>query len=67
MEVFLASKAVLLVAPTIAVNIVEAVNCLAGANSGQQARIVASLRQRILHLVLIMRTHLLLMTNRRGI
>lgn len=73
MEVFLASKAVLFVASSIAIDIVEAVNCLTGANSRQQAHIAllglsASLGQLLLYLlVLVLVSHLLLMANRRGI
>ena len=69
-EVFLAPKAVLFVAPAIAVDIVEAVNCLTGANSRQEAHIAAlvrpaSLGQLLLNLLLVLAgSHLLLMANR---
>lgn len=67
MEVFLAPKAVLFVAPSIAVNIVEAVDCLTGANSRQEAHIAALVRPASLGqllLVVLAGAHLLLIANR---
>ena len=58
MEVFMADVAVL-VTPTIAVDIMETVNCLTSTNSGQDTHIAAlvrpttSLRQLLLHLAIL--------------
>ena len=68
-EVFLAPKAELFIAPAIVVDIVEAVNCLAGANSRQEVQIAALLRstsmsQLLLDLVVLLGSELLLMCHR---
>ena len=70
-EIFLAPKAVLFIfiAPVIAVDIVEAVNSLAGANSRQELHIAALLRstsmsQLLLDLVVLLGSDLLLMCHR---
>ena len=58
MEVFMADVAVL-VTPSIAVDIMETVNCLTSTNSGQDTHIAAlvrpttSLRQLLLHLAIL--------------